>query len=365
MRFWHYNQAMTVWTDILRVATLAPSPHNVQPWKFRILNNLELELFLDPARCLPDEDLTGAFMVSTMGMMLEALRLSAANRGFETLEMLEDMRDVTNQIRSQSEPIKIAKVHLQKSTVTQTYGDHVFETRRTSRIAYRPETITAAQSKRLAALAAHWQMGFAQETDPTRTEAILEQNVRSVLHDLNTPSYQREIASWFRYSSASSAAHRDGLDARCMGLPAPLFWASGKMPWLSKIPILSNLIARIYRRRLHNAPTVAWLAGAFWEPQHAIQAGRFLLRFWLECAQLGLAIHPYGNLVTNPQAAAWMLERTGTPNIWLVFRIGQSVQVPPQSHRLPLETVLLPPNNPSSPNTIQPNDRHSSFQEQP
>ena len=68
---------MTVWHDILNVATLAPSPHNVQAWKFRIVSDFGLELFLDPARCLPDEDLTGAFMISSMGMMLEALSLVA------------------------------------------------------------------------------------------------------------------------------------------------------------------------------------------------------------------------------------------------------------------------------------------------
>ncbi|HJZ80672.1 MAG TPA: hypothetical protein VKD91_10005, partial [Pyrinomonadaceae bacterium] len=75
-------------------------------------------------------------------------------------------------------------------------------------------------------------------------------------------------------------------------------------------------------------------------PSKAFTTGRFLMRFWLETARHNLYIHPYGNLVTNQQAAHWMLEETRIPNIWLVFKIGYSAE-PPKSYRRSVEEILL------------------------
>ena len=73
---------MSIWTDLLETAVHTPSPHNVQPWRIKILNETEADLFIDSARTLPKEDLTGSFIILTMGMFIEALRILAANKGF-------------------------------------------------------------------------------------------------------------------------------------------------------------------------------------------------------------------------------------------------------------------------------------------
>lgn len=64
--------AMSLWTDLLSTAVHAPSPHNVQPWRVRILDENEADLFIDSNRTLPREDLTGSFIILTMGMFIEA-----------------------------------------------------------------------------------------------------------------------------------------------------------------------------------------------------------------------------------------------------------------------------------------------------
>src|SRR5262245_57720602 len=73
---------MSIWTDLLETAVHAPSPHNVQPWRIKILSDLQADLFIDSKRTLPKEDPTGSFIILTMGMFIEALRLLAANKGF-------------------------------------------------------------------------------------------------------------------------------------------------------------------------------------------------------------------------------------------------------------------------------------------
>src|SRR5690349_8824684 len=72
---------MTTWKVLLETAVQAPSPHNVQPWRIRIVNDREAELFIDIHRTLPKEDITGSFIILTMGIFIEALAIVAANDG--------------------------------------------------------------------------------------------------------------------------------------------------------------------------------------------------------------------------------------------------------------------------------------------
>ena len=66
-----------VWRTILEVAQRAPSPHNVQPWKVLITSEQTCEVYVDEARTLPKEDVTGSFITSGMVMYLEVMRYAA------------------------------------------------------------------------------------------------------------------------------------------------------------------------------------------------------------------------------------------------------------------------------------------------
>jgi hypothetical protein len=64
------------------------------------------------------------------------------------------------------------------------------------------------------------------------------------------------------------------------------------------------------------------------------------MRFWLELARRALYIHPFGNLVTNPQAKSRVRALSGIDDIWLVFRIGYTDE-PPRSFRRSADKVLI------------------------
>jgi hypothetical protein len=106
------------------------------------------------------------------------------------------------------------------------------------------------------------------------------------------------------------------------------------------LPIVSHLVRRYYRHTLGTIPTLGILAGDFWEPAAAFNAGRFLLQFWLEATRHGLYLQPFGNLVTNDRAAQWCRDRFPQQNIWFIFKIGHSHQ-PPQSYRHHVAQILL------------------------
>ncbi len=73
----------SIWREILAYARWAPSPHNTQHWKFRLIDETHAVLMYDPSRLLPVEDGKGQFMAAGFGIILEMISIAAAPHGLE------------------------------------------------------------------------------------------------------------------------------------------------------------------------------------------------------------------------------------------------------------------------------------------
>ncbi len=328
---------LDLWHQILELAIHTPSPHNVQPWKFSLKNTTEAVLFVDRRRLLPKEDLTGSFVISAMGMMLEALAILAANRGYALKS------DIVLRAEAWADSaivlIPFANLQLQPDGAAPTYSDAVFLKRRTSRLSYEPKQITATDLDRLGKFVENHGQRFGSTSDASRIETMIGWNIDAIFHDLNDPDYGGEISGYFRCSDDQSIRLRDGLDYRCMNMSRSELWISGHAPFLLTIPGAQPVFKAMYRKRLGQVPHIGWISGPFWIPEQSVGTGAFLLRFWLELTQAGLYFHPFGNLVTNQAAAQNVARETGDDQIWLVFKLGYSAE-PPQSRRLSVREVL-------------------------
>ncbi len=335
---------MSVWRTLLETARYSPSPHNVQPWRLRVLSDDTADLLIEKHRTLPKEDTTGSFIILSMGIFIEALSIVAANSSFKlTFQLYQSPSAFTPEriAKAEGEMLPFAKLTLERgSTGESVYQNALFLTRRTSRISYLPQLLPDEVVEALSELARAWGQTYGQVTEPETIEKILKRNIEAVFEDLNEPPYHDEIVEWFRFTSHSARATRDGLDYRCMNSSRLSFWLAARVPRLMKYPLTRQVLQKVYRRQLGNVPTIGMLAGPFWAPESAFETGRFLLRFWLELAKHDLYIHPYGNLVTNRGAAESCLQLLGVPQIWLIFRIGFST-APPRSYRRTVEEVLI------------------------
>jgi hypothetical protein len=335
---------MSVWISLLSTAIHSPSPHNVQPWRVRIHSDCEADLLIDSSRTLPQEDPTGSFIILTMGMFIEALRILAANMGFRLEHtMHHDASWYALEILKTHEQtfLPFARMRLSPDeTVAVDFDPALFLKRRTSRISLKPDPIPESITDNLKALALKWKQRYEQITDADRIERILEKNTEALFEDLNNPNYHDEIVDWFRFSDKTAEATRDGLDYRCMNTSRTAYYLTARFPKLLQLPLVRPILAKTYRSQLGNVPTVGMLAGDFWNPESAFKTGSFLLRFWLEIARHDIYLHPYGNLVTNEGASHWLYEETGIADIWLIFKIGYSNE-PPKSYRRSVEEILL------------------------
>jgi hypothetical protein len=321
-----------LWHSILHIAIQAPSPHNVQPWRIKIHDQRRCTLYLDRTLMLPYTDHTGSFMISAMGMLTEAIRITAANHGWGLCHTL--LPD-----EGTPELMPVAAVELLDQPGERLYPDLLFASRRTSRLPMLTTRVAPEALAALSELAGDWDQRFTAVEDPNQIERILQRNIAALSVDLNDRYYHDELAPWLRFSERQSVRARDGLDARCMAMRPLEYWLGARCPWLLEARLTGSLMRRRYRRTLGSAPAIGLIGGPFWGRASAFDAGRFLMRFWLELAQHGLSIHPLGNLVTNRSAAAWMIGATGQEDTWLVFRLGYSPQAP-KSRRRALDEVI-------------------------
>ena len=334
---------MKTWRSLLETAIQVPSPHNVQPWRVRINSETQADLLIEKQRTLPKEDVTGSFIILTMGLFIEGLRILAANRSYNlSYQFLQTLTQFTPQAieSNQGFLLPFAQLTLEPGTEQSSFPDSLFLVRRTSRISYLPKPIPNESTEALANLARDWNQRYEAISDKTVIEKLLEWNTEALFEDLNSPEYHDEIVEWFRFTSHAARKSRDGLDYRCMNASRLSFWSVARFPRLLQFRVVRPILKRIYRRQLGKVPTIGLLAGPFWEPESAFETGRFLMHFWLELAKHNLYIHPYGNLVTNSSAAQLCLKELGIPDIWLIFKIGFSNK-PPKSYRRSVEEVLV------------------------
>ena len=322
-----------LWHKILETARYTPSPHNVQPWKIRIIDESKAELFIDQSRTLPEEDVTGCFILCAMGMFLEALRTVTLNEGKGFYYTLIDSPNVS------LKPFAHLFLKSEHPLVT-SYSNELFLKRQTSRLASRPQIIPVDVRHRLSSFAQEGGQCLSFVDVRGDIEEFMDKNTTAVFDDLNDRPYHHEIVSWFRYSTQQGAENKDGLEARCMMIPPLEFYFFAKAPWAFKIPGLSWMIRRHYRGRIGHVQTLGIISGPFWQKDETLGAGAFLMKLWLELTRYDLYIHPFGNLVTNGTANRWMHDKTKLKDIWLVFRVGYS-EPAPRSHRLNLEDILI------------------------
>src|SRR6185437_13267267 len=171
---------MSVWRTLLETARYAPSPHNVQPWRLRVLSDNTADLFIEKHRTLPKEDTTGSFIILSMGIFIEALSIVAENSSLKlAFQLYQSPSAFTPEriAKAKGELLPFAKLTLESGPASESvYNNALFLTRRTSRISYSPNPVPDEAVKVLSELARAWGQIYRQVTAPETIEKILKRN---------------------------------------------------------------------------------------------------------------------------------------------------------------------------------------------
>ena len=327
------------WTSLLETARWAPSPHNIQPWRLRVLDDHSAELLCDGERLLPETDPSGRFTMVGLGVFLETLAIAARAHQAD----VEADYALTPLVAGR-ELLPFAQLTLAPATATEPLGAELIERRRTSRVPYDGRPVEPETLAELERVAADWSQTATFTTDERLVRFVLDLNRETLFYDLTDERARREVGSWLRFSARSAAEAGDGFSPVALGFPGWLLRVFFSARRVFELPGLRTVVRRLYDRTMRGTRTIGWLEGPFESPEDWIRSGRMLTRLWLTMTARDVVLHPFGSIVTNEDANWRLHERipheTGRGTLWLVFRLGRSAE-PPRSHRLTVDELLV------------------------
>ncbi len=332
-----------LWKEILNYGRHAPSPHNIQSWRFRLEADGSCTLLYDPTRLLPDTDPTGRFCMVGFGILLEMLNVAAAPRGY-SVHIDYATRHLDAHRRGLQTLGRLTLVPRTAADPVETLDRQLILDRRTSRLPYDDVPVAPPVLAELAAVAAGFGHKLEFSSDPAEVKWVVRLNADTMFFDMSEPLSRNEVGGWIRFSREEARRRADGLAAYAMHFPGLLMKLFVNHNWLFRLPGVYQLVRAIYEHSMRGTRTVAWLSGAFDTHEDRENTGRMMARLWLTMTKHGVYLHPFGSCITNPKAHHQLVEHFANADrqhdLWLLLRLGHS-DLPPQAHRLTLEQLLV------------------------
>ncbi len=331
----------TEWRDIISFARWAPSVHNLQPYKLKILSGNQAELCFDAARLLPVGDPDCTFMKITMGIFIEHLSIAADVYGYEIRidELLSDMKVGIKGI------IPFASLRVVPKTKNRVINRDLILERRTSRGCFDGDRMRESVLKNVRREAERFGHDFYWTHDENKVDAIIDLNQKTLFHDLESDAMREELDGLFRYSKSEAIQHKDGLSAECMGFKGGLMKSVFRKHEKWTKGVRKKLLRKKYMKSFKGTKTIGWFSGPFKTNQDLVTTGRMMARAWLRITEGGGYIQPFGSLITNQTAYSVISKEFDNNNnnkqLWMIFRVGYS-GVPAASERLEVDDILIP-----------------------
>ena len=305
----------------VEAATLAPSLHNSQPWRFRV-DGGAIEVYADRTRQLEVLDPDGRELMISLGAAVFTLR--AAMRGAGWIPAVSPMPDP-------GDPDLVARVCPDRPELPSPAAERLAQAiaqRHTNRGPFAAAVVPADAIEDLRAAAAHEGATLSVAGPVSRTTIIglgrlAEQRLRA------SGGYFAELGRWTR----PVPGRRDGIPTVAIG------------PWdaLERLPLRDfGLVHPQPARRLERFeayPTIAVLSTEGDQPADWLRAGQALQRVLLVATRQHLATTPISQPVEVPAVRQVLSDPRCGRWAQMVVRLGYG-QPAPATPRRPLADVL-------------------------
>lgn len=258
--------------DLIRLATLAASSHNTQPWKFLVAPEA-ITIRPDRTRRCAVVDPDDAHLFKSLGCAAENLVQAAHARGCAA--------EVSFDAAEQAVVVTLAP----SGAFGPTRLSDAIETRQCTRGRYDGRPVSSAD---LAVLAQAGSIGGARCVllcDRGQLAAVSGFVVRGDIAQLTDKAFRRELVAWIRFNPAAALRSGDGLAGPTAGQP-PVPTTVGKL--ISRALIRPRAQARRDAEYPASSAGVAVFATAGNDERSWVEAGRAYQRFALQAEALNV-----------------------------------------------------------------------------
>lgn len=347
------NQANDGPLALVRAAILAASPHNTQPWLFKV-SDASIELYIDTRRNVGALDPFLREEHIGVGCALENLLLAGPANGYSATATL--FAGALGPIPAEPKPQLVARVDLTpgKREAGELYN--AIPLRHTNRSPYDahkpiPPDVVGALSGLPGEEADVRLFLFQGEAERKK---IVKISSRANVEIYSDPDVRHGSEPWVRTNWSAVQKFRDGLTIDAFGMP-PIAAAIAKMV---PVRMLNWAAPRSpeygYANLMLNAPLIGFIAVRDrYDRKQCLQAGRLWQRTHLFVTARGLAARPCNEAIEmvdheramgKPASRAELLnEITGDPS-WqptFVFYMGSPTLPAHASPRRPVQSVVI------------------------
>lgn len=332
--------------DVLAYAILAPSPHNMQPWRIGMGDGLEFTVYCDLDRLLPETDPPNRQITIGFGCFLELCRQAAAESGFRA--------EISYFPEGEPQPVldsrPIAKVELVEDSAIS--PDPLFSNvleRRTNRLEFDKDR--PIDSTVLAAL---------------RDATVDEVNVFTTLDEIEVDNLRKLAADAWLIEWSTSRTRRETIEVTRIGKaevdakPYGISIDDRLNSTLGMVGLLSREALddpesvayresyAFYERACRSAMAFVWATTATNTRRAQLEAGRAWVRTQLAASSLGVSFHPlsqalqeFPEMAEHYRRAKSLLARDEGETVQMLARLGYAQSIGP-APRQGLESQLVP-----------------------
>lgn len=314
--------------DALREAAMAPSAHNTQPWRFRVVPGA-FEVWADPSRRLPVADPDDRQLRMACGAAVFNLRMVVRRAG---------RRPDTTLLPDPAHPLLLGRIRAGAATSADPHTlalAKAIAARHTFRRPFSPTPVGAGQrtALRRAAEAEHARLVLVE--DPAQL-AALRQLVRTAHRDQQAdPAFRAELAEWTGYVED----RHDGVPA-ALGGPRP----EPHDPWVMRDFTRGTAGERVPGKDFEPDPLIAVLCSPADTALDHLRSGEAMQRVLLTATASGLASSFLSQPVEQPTQRREL--RRLLPGSWwpqAVLRLGYGSATAASPRRDVAETLIVEP----------------------
>jgi hypothetical protein len=316
---------------LLRYATLAPSTHNTQPWKFGLSNN-GIAVYADYTRRMPVVDPGNRELLMSLGAAVANLRIAAAYFGF-------DCRVDYNLSGDSERPVAFVTLaptlHLDAAAVELQSLFPAITKRHTNRNPFLVTRIPASVISMLQNVGKGRAVSVRISTDGALNQKVGDMVAVAERQLLSDSEYRKDSAEWVRPNWTDRA---DGVPGASLGLHGV---AAALAPWATRVLDLGRIQAARDKNLCVEAPGLVVLASDDGVPNF-LETGEVLGQILLTLAREGLQTSYFNMLVQAPETRLQLRKLLGLSS-WpqLLLRIGFCLTEPAVTPRRDLDEVII------------------------